>query len=444
MSALNGVYSYHRESTVEGILFPEILRGRKSMFVAGAETPSPSPVATLFAERANAKGQEPSKRATVSSLVLSGTGMINAFSGYVRQVFSSANKFFGTKNPTALSALGFTSGLSIVSAGLNIRDGIKEAKTAEKTSDVAGRAISYLKIATGTTSATGGAVMLPMRALTLAGVVKSSKIIASMTGILGTIGTAAFSMGSFLTGISTGIRLNEHRQFRQTLSAVLNDPGLSREVRLVKALEHLKQLAAVSPQEKAQILSELAADQGCRALSPQQQSERAAEKEKLLLEKKAAYLKRVASDDCLKLICQKGPSEAAEVVEAIQKKNREKVILSSIGMSLICIGLTITAASFIFSAPQAILISAAISFVTSLVSLLLSGHGLFQEFKKGDPGRFDKLWIFLSTVVALISISAVFFLSGGTAPLIAAAVVGVFWLAINGACYYRLNHAAVD
>jgi hypothetical protein len=71
--------------------------------------------------------------------------------------------------------------------------------------------------------------------------------------------------------------------------------------------------------------------------------------------------------------------------------------------------------------------------------MALDSIGLMRDFKASDPGRFDKLWIFFSTLVATISVALVFFLSGGIVPIIAAAIMGAFWLGINAVCYYRLN-----
>ncbi len=394
--------------------------------------------ASRFANRVHVQGGGLPDQAPLGTLVLSGNDLINNIAGNVRSLFAGANKVFDTKNPAALAALGFTSGFSVFSGPLNVINGIKEVRTAEKISDVAGRSLGYLKIARGVAFATGGAVLIPVRVLTIASLWTASQIVATMAGTLGSAGSALFSIGSFLAGIGFGIRLNEQRRFRAEFNAILKDPALSDEMRIVKALEHLKQLATISPEEKTQLLSELEADPQYSALSPEQQVEKSAEKEKLLLERKEAFLKRVTSGDCLKLIRQNGPSEAKAVIEAVQKQTLEKVIIASISMALVCIGLATTAASFVFTGPTAIVTLIAVGLATSFSWMLVLGYGLFQEFMQSEPGRYDKLWIFLSSVAATVSVAIIFFFSGGTAAIIASLGAGIIWLGINGVCYYRL------
>ncbi len=392
-----------------------------------------------FANRVHVQSGGLPDQAPLGTLVLSGNDLINNVAGNVRSIFSGANKVFDTKNPAALAALGFTSGFSIFSGPVNVINGIKEVKTAEKTSDAAGRALAYLKIARGVVFATAGVVLIPVRVLTIVSLWTASQIVATMAGTLGSAGSALFSIGSFLVGIGLGIRLHEQRCFRKELNAILKDPALNEEMRSVKALEHLKKLATVSPEEKTQFLNELEADPQYCALSPEQQAEKKTEKEKLLLERKEAFLKRVTSGECLKLIRQQGPSEAKAVIAAVQKQSLEKVIIASISMALVCIGLATTAASFVFTGPIAIITLIAVGLATSFAWMLVLGYGLFQEFMNSEPGRFDKLWIFLSSVAATVSVATIFFLSGGTAAILASLTAGVIWLGINGVCYYRLH-----
>lgn len=403
-----------------------------SVFQKALSSPPP------FAGRIDAEGEESTDQALLSPLVISGAEVIADFSGHIRQTFASSNTVYGTENPAALAALGFTTGFSLVSGSLNVRSGIKEIKTADKISDTAGKVLAGLKIVKGGVFAAAGAIFIPVRALSIAALSTTAKIVSTMAGVLGSLGSALFSIGSLFAGISLGIRLNEHRQFRQELEAILKDPNLSEEARPAAALGHLKKLASVGPEEKAEILTELEKDPEYRVLSPEQQTEKASLKEKLLLQRKEAFLKRVTSDECLKMIRQKGPSEAGEVIASVQKKSLEKVIVSSIAIGLVGISLALTAASFVFTGPLAIILTTAIGLAVSLSWILVDAYGLIQEFKNSEPGRFDKLWILLSTVVAAIAVGLVFFLSGGIAPIIAASVVGLVWLAINITSYYRL------
>jgi hypothetical protein len=390
----------------------------------------------IFNQGACTERRDVAEQSLLSPLVLSGTGVIGDCSQYVREMFSSYHKVYESENPAALTALGVTTGFNFVSGGLNVQSATEEIDVAGKISDTVGKKLGNLKLVRGVAQAAGGAIFIPVRALSISALMTSSKI-AAIAGILGSIGSACFNVVSIVTAMGIGIRLHEQYQFRNELDRILKDPNLT-EVRFVKALEYLKQMASVSPQEKEEIRQEIIAQQELGSLTPEQLSDKVEEKINLLLLKKEAYLKRLTDENCLTQIREKGPAKASRVIEAVQKKSKEKIILSSISMSLLVIGIMITAAAFIFTGPIGIIISAAFSLATSLGWLLIDGYGLIKEFTSTNPGRFDKLWMFISSLLAVISVSLVFFLSGGCAPIIAAVIAGTIWLAINFACYYRL------
>ena len=379
-----------------------------------------------------------SEQTLLGPLVLSGAEVVDDFASNIRQTFSTYHQVYGTDSPVELAALGFTTGFNVISGSLNVRSGLKEIKTAEKVSDVAGKQLAQLKVAKGAAAAAGGAVFIPVRALSLAALYTSSKVVSVLAGVLGSIGTLCFNIVVFVAGVALAMKLNEHRLFRNELNAILEDPNVPEQDRPPKALEHLKKLATVSPEEKEAIRTELKALPENQTISIKELDAQVEEKSNLLSQRKEAYLKRVADGDCVKQIREKGPAEAKEVIEAVKKASKEKVIISATGMGLLAVGVCITIAGFIFTGPLGIAIAAGVGLAASLGWLALDAYDLIKEFKETDPGRFDKLWIFLSSVLAIVTVALVFFLSGGTAPIIAAAVGGAIWLAINAACYYRL------
>jgi hypothetical protein len=379
-----------------------------------------------------------SEKGLLSPLVLSGADVVSYFSNHIRQGFSSYHQVHGTENPTALTALGFTTGFSLVSGGVNIKNGIKEFKTAEKTSDIAGKKLSLIKIAKGSAQIAAGSTSFPARILTIASLITASKAFSTVANVFGDIGASCFKVVSIIGAIGISIRLHEQRLFRNQLDLILNDPNSTEQERSIKALEHLKRLASISPQEKEEIRKEIALQPEFSSLNPQQLTEKVEERANTLLMKKEAYLKRLIDGECLDQIRQKGPAEANSVIEAVQKKSKEKIILSSLGMSLIVVGLATSFISFMLTGPVGIILIAGLGLATSLGWVLLDSYEFYHEFKSTDPGRFDKLWIFISTVIAITSVSLVFFLSGGIAPIIAALVVQAVWLGINFICYYRI------
>ncbi len=371
-------------------------------------------------------------------LVLSGAEVIADFSANIRQTFSTYHQVYGTESPAALAALGFTTGFSAVSGVLDVHSALKEIRTAERVNDIAGKTLAQLKLVKGAAQTIGGAVYIPVRALSLAALSTSAKIVSVMAGTLGSIGSACFNIVSILAAISIGIKLNDQRLFRKELDAILQDPNLPESERPTKALEHLKKLATVSTQEKEEIRTELRAQPENQALSSLQLDAKVEEKSSLLLQRKEAHLKRLIDSESIKQIREKGPAEANEVIKAVLNASLKKVVWSSIGMVLISIGLALTVAAFIFTGPIGIIVTTAIGLTTSLGWLIYDGYELIKEFQEASPGRFDKLAILISSIVAVIAVSLVFFLGGGLAPIIAACIVGALWLAINGVCYYRL------
>ncbi len=376
-------------------------------------------------------------------LVLSGADVLADFSANMRQAFSTYDQVYGTESAAALTALGFTTGFSAISGALDVNSALIEIRTAEKVNDTAGKTLAQLKLVKGTAQTIGGAVYIPVRALSLAALSTSAKAVSVIAGTLGSIGSACFNIVSILAAISIGIKLNDQRLFRKELDAILQDPNLQEPERPTKALEHLKKLATVSTQEKEEIRTELRAQPENQALSSLHLDAKVEEKSSLLLQRKEAHLKRLIDSESIKQIREKGPAEANEVIEAVLNASLKKVVWSSIGMVLISIGLALTVAAFIFTGPIGIIVTTAIGLATSLGWLIYDGYELIKEFQEAAPGRFDKLAILISSIVAVIAVSLVFFLGGGLAPIIAACIVGALWLAINGVCYYRLYKYSV-
>ena len=382
---------------------------------------------------------DPVDQGILGSMVLQGADVIGGICGHIQESFEGAHDLIGTEDPQALAALGFTAAFSIVSGGLNVKSGYEEEQNAREISDVAGRAIACLKMANGTLVAGSGAAFLPAKAVSIAALSSSAKVLGTVAGILGKIGGAFFAGASVFAAIAQGIKLDEQREFRLPFHAILEDSNFSEEERALRALEYLKKMVSVSASEKEQILREIEADPELAALGSDEKAALVSDKAQLLLEKKEAFISRVLNEDCLKLIRETGPDEAGSVIEAVKKESLKNVVLLSCSIALLGIGLAVTIAALICTGPLGIIITTAIGLTVSLSWICLDSYSLIEEFQKSEPGRFDKLWIFLSTVIAVVSVATVFFLSGGTAPMIAAAVVGAIWLAINVACYWRLS-----
>ena len=378
------------------------------------------------------------EQAMLGPLVLSGSDVIKDLSGHIRKGFDSSRIIYGTEHPIALTALGFTSGFSLISGGLSVKGGMADAKRAKKISDATGRSLAYLKIAKGGMQVTAGGLFVPARALTIAALATSSEVYAITAGVLGSMAGNCVSIVALLVMASISLCLHEQRLFRQQLFAILNDPSLTEDKRYLRAYEHLKQLTTISPQEKAEISQAIASNEKYRSLTPEQIAEKTAKKEEKLLRKKETYLKRLTSFNCLSQVRLKGSDEAKNVVEIVKKQSRERVILASIAQGLIATGVALTVSSF-FLGPTGLVITSVMNLATSFSWMVVHGFALIKNYQASDPGRYDKLWIFVSTTIAVTSVSLVFFFSAGIAPIVAASVVGAGWLGINSLCYYRIH-----
>ena len=137
-------------------------------------------------------------QALLGPLVLTGADLISDLSSHVRKSFDSANIIYGTENPIALAALGFTTGFSLLSGGLNAKEGREEAKIAQKISDETGKSLAYLQLASGSAQAAGGGLYIPMRALMIASLITASKVCATIAAVLGSLGGTCFNIASIV------------------------------------------------------------------------------------------------------------------------------------------------------------------------------------------------------------------------------------------------------
>jgi hypothetical protein len=424
----NSIYYPHRTP-----LLRRVTSNSKINFRIGFPQPSPGNFFTTNIPAPLARKEE--NKPLVGSLVGSGADFINSFSSHIRKDFELSNLIFETENPEGLAPLGFTVGFNLVFGGVNVKNGIKEVATAQKVSDTVGQRLAELKIARGGTQFAGAAFLIPSKILTILDLARSSKAYAVAAGTLGRIGGAFFNVFLFIVMGSLGLSLFEQYQFRKEFHKILKDPNLTEDQRYSSALAYLKKRAMVSPEEKEKIRQEVRANKKYQQLNQELLNQKIAGRESKLLQKKEMGLKRLFGEDGLEKIRQSTPSQAKAVVDEIQCKGREKVILNSSVMGLLSLSVIVMVASFFTKMLAAVPI---IGLVTNIGWLIIDGYALFKNFNS-DPGRYDKALLFFSTVVAVIVVTCVFFLTGGIAPTVAALGVGLVWLGINAFCHYRLS-----
>lgn len=376
---------------------------------------------------------------SVSPLIVSSGDVISDVSGCMRQFFATTDQLKVMSNPTVMAGLGVASGFSILSGAANINKGLSDVKTAKKVDDAAGKVLGYADVVRGSAQIASGATLIPARISTVASTVGATQVLGTLGSVLGGVGAGLSVLGGVLKGIPIVVNLHELRLFRKGYKEAISQGNLSEEELIAKGWEYIQKAVRVSPEEKAAILQELRKDPAFATMSFAQQREAMGCREKLLLDKKEAVFKRTFNPDLWDLVTKAGPANAKEIVAAVNKCWMKKTVLFSVAIGVGALFAAFVVVCMVMTAPIFATITAFIMMGISLAMLIPDGIALVQEFKRSEPGRFDKLIILLSTVLALIVVTAVCVLSAGIVPMIAAAVVGAIWLAINIACYYRIH-----
>lgn len=378
------------------------------------------------------------KKAWLSPSVVSATNFIGGISDQIGEGLKKAATFWGRERSPALEAsLGFASVFNEIAGAVNIKNGISESKAAKKISDASAKVLADVKVGKGVVQVASGAVTFSTSTLTLGSLATNSQTLALWAIKFKVAKGICLGFLSLLNGVAKGLSLKEQVEFYRDLKRSLNEQAPTENARFIRAFEHLQQLVTITTQEKAEVRQVVSSSVKYSTLEPAKKEAKVLKKENRLLQKKEGYIKRITNEECLTLIRQGSAANAREVVETVHKKICENLKLTPLGIALIAIGVTSTIA-LLLAIPGAALAFAIIEFATSIGSVALKGYSLIQSFKSIEPGRFDKLWIFLSSTFAVISVASAFFLSTGTASILLALAVSALWLTVNSLCYYRL------
>lgn len=450
-------YPYANPSPVKGVLFgefyrtsdrtahPEFWKGREvyqnnlknRFFVKDGVLDfnrTPIPQEDLEKSSADKKGD-----LFFGTLGVKSVDVICDFSDHISKGFQVAELLYKPASARALSPLGFATGLSLITGIHDVEGGGREFKEAFLNRDIPSLCFASLRTVKGALASIGGAVYIPARALTISAMIVASKVASSAALILGRVGDGIFTIVAFLGLINTAAKIYEQRKLCKGLNLILKDPQLSQEEKSVKALEYLQGLIGLSAEESEAIRFEVETDASTGALPEQARNQLIEQRLWTAIAQKEALIGRVLGERCVKQIATANRSKAEEVINGVGKVIFERKVINGIALGLSAIGTVVAIASFCFSSPVALLVLAAIGLATSLGWLSLDGYDLYQSFKEKDAGRFDQLLILISALVALVSISLIFVLSGGTAAVVAGCIIGAVWLSVNAYALYHLR-----
>ena len=367
-----------------------------------------------------------SEMALLGPLVLGASGFISGVSGALRGVHSGINLISAQDDPAALSVLAATSGFKLLTGPFDIYDGWENWKTSEKVKDRWGQFLTAKKM-------TGAAVQI-------AAVMTGSKVVGSVASVFGQLGGGVSSLFSLLGIIVNVCEVYLERLFAANIGKKLGDTSLPEDQRYLLCLQDLKSQLKLSPNEKAEIRQEAESDPELKNLSKEERERNIQEMEEKAVRKKELQMARVTDRECVEKVKSARIEEAKEVVEKVCKANTKKMKMSWISISLSVVSFIGVIIALVFTGGTPLIIAAALGLFASVGFLLVDGCKLLQDFKTGESGRYDHLWIFISTVFCFVAVTAAFLLASGLPAIIAAGSLGLIWLSINVACFIRLRH----
>lgn len=356
------------------------------------------------------------------------TGIVDltsSLSSSGRSVHSGWNTWQGINDPVASTALGVTSCFNLVSGIVDARDAHREAGRCRKIKEVYWKVQAQVKIIKSTLTGLIGLVFIPVRALTIAGLFTASKIAVAAQQILGAIGESLASCTCFLMMIGALMGLYRENGFlTQKLKPVLADPQ--------KCLNVLQDELALNVEEKLAIRAKVEK----KNLSSWDREAKIDRIEARLLKKKEYLLARVTNQECVDLIKRATAADAPIIVKKVLEANKQRRLLSL--EKLLLSSLAIAA---IFTAG---LVSSVLTIVVGLGWVVFEMYEVYKGFKANEEGKYDKLWLLISTTICMIGIVAFSSLSAGIVPLVIGGVMGIGVLALHSAAYISLRKKAAE
>jgi hypothetical protein len=123
------------------------------------------------------------------------------------------------------------------------------------------------------------------------------------------------------------------------------------------------------------------------------------------------------------------------------KTDLEKLALAVAGVVFAILGVVsagLTVASF--GGPTLIAI-AVLDLIAGLGCMLIDGYQFVNSLQSGNIGRYDEVWLLLTTAVCLGAVILALAFSETALAAVVACVLGSVWLAINLICFYYLYQA---
>jgi hypothetical protein len=372
------------------------------------------------------KGEE--QPSLISPVALGMTSLISDFSGKIRNASRFTHLFFGREQPITLVPLSITSTFALVLGPLNARSQWKEMQLSKKIDDQTGKHLSLLKCLGGIADTVSGVFYIPLRFLDLALYYTRDKsvVIAGRLFGIGALGIGAIP--AFFNAIGSSFKIYQLAIFRQRL--------FSREPK--KAVQLLEKELRVNKREKRSIEKSVLNSAKYLYASEKKQHARMKKLKGRLKLKKERALTRMVSKEAVSLI-KNAQEKTAVVFDTIAKENADNLKLNAIILTLSILTVAGVTLGLVFTGGIGAIVAAALLTVVALTWFGIDGYNVIEAFKKDERGKYDRLWMIISSLICFIALTLAFYLSAGMIPLILAGVIGLFWLMINSSCLYRLS-----
>lgn len=402
-----------------------------------------------------------------------------------RMVVGVQNAVLGKPDAAGMHGLGLTSIFSVYTGAVAGQRGYKEYTESSKIDDTTGKVMGAVNMARAPMEIMGGLTFTPFRALSIAAMYTSSKVVIAAQFIFGILGSAFFAVTYALLAIPSAISLYKNTRFSSKLDSAMNE-GKTRYSKVKYGLLALKNEYKGTEEEKRAFLGKVAESskvaKGKKAKPIDESLLTSSEKMFLLNEaRKHAPLDPFKANDLyghfkeqfVKFKAKKevqfarktGPETAAWMKEELAKPVEEQLFyqvewgngldkaegvlgriknemlknrILHVAIIVFCmIGVAALIAGTIYTG-GAIGIAIAVAWVVASVGMLaIDAYFLYKALQQGEMDKKDKIAFFVANALLILVAGAGVFFSGGIAPLVIGSVMLVLWSGVAGYSYFK-------
>lgn len=377
------------------------------------------------------------------TITLYGLDAVMDSSGFARNTINAINAITGQNDQPNLSAYGLTTVFSCVGGALALHNGWHESHLMKRIDDVVGRVISNFKWVRGGLQTVAGALFVPVRGLSMAAYITSSKSLEQVAGVLGQIGCSLFAVIGLLMSVNVALEIHAQVTLRQELNAVYaNDPALDTAARSRACLEFLQQKLAISDVEQAEILHTVSTDQ--TLVTDEARAAKIQELRTILSERKCSILKRAIGENNVTAIQTASLVEAENLVSGIFADNEKMLIKSAFTLALSLLGLAGGILSLVATGQVALIVAASMNAASAAAWFGFDIYQLIKALENSAPQKYDNFLLASVSLGCILAVSLSAMLEEGIAMHAVTVSLGLLWLLINLTCFIRSNFLVED